>query len=111
MASLVFVDEITLVFSARQPNGWKVNISEFVIVEDYETFFKLYEHVYAHPPPNGEIPKCFFTRLVNLAKRALSELGSILPPYYLATVEEGNKAHTMWKTKIEFDYNNTIPTS
>jgi hypothetical protein len=44
-------------------------------------------------------------------KGALSELGLILPPYYLATIEEGNKAHTMWKTKIEFDYNNAIHTS
>jgi hypothetical protein len=59
MASLVFADEITFMFSVRQPNGWKVNISEFVIVEDYETFFKLYEHVYAHPPPNGDYPSVF----------------------------------------------------
>jgi hypothetical protein len=74
MASLVFNDEITFVFSARQPNGWKVSISEFVIVEDYETLFKFYEDVYAHPPPNGDYPTVFFTRLVSSLKGALSEL-------------------------------------
>jgi hypothetical protein len=59
MASLVSDDEITFMFSARQPNGWKVNIIEFVIVEDYEAHFKLYEDVYAHPPPNGDYPSVF----------------------------------------------------
>jgi hypothetical protein len=44
-------------------------------------------------------------------KRASSELGSILPPYYSSTLEEGNKAHTMWKIEIEFNYNNVIHTS
>jgi hypothetical protein len=41
----------------------------------------------------------------------LSELGPIVPPYYSAIVEKGNKAHTMWKNEIEFDYNNVIHTS
>jgi hypothetical protein len=48
--------------------------------------------------------------LVNSTKGASSKLGSIRSPYYLATVEEGNKAHTMWKTEIEFNYNNAIHT-
>jgi len=60
MASLVSNDEITFVFSARQPNGWKISINEFVIIKDYEAFFKLYEDIYAHPPPNGDYPSVFY---------------------------------------------------
>jgi hypothetical protein len=57
MASLVSKNEITFMFGARQPNSWKVSISEFVSefvsVEDYKTLFKLYEDVYTHPPPKS----------------------------------------------------------
>jgi hypothetical protein len=51
---LVFENEITFVFGARQPNDWKVNINEFVTTKDCETLFKLYEDVYAHPLPNDD---------------------------------------------------------
>jgi hypothetical protein len=46
--------------------------------------------------------------LVNSIEGASSELGSIRPPYYSTIVEERNKAYTMWKTEIEFIYNNAI---
>jgi hypothetical protein len=59
MASLVSNDEIPFVFRARQLNGWKVSINEFVIIEDYEALFKLYENVYTHPPPNGDYLSVF----------------------------------------------------
>lgn len=48
MASLVFVDEITFVFSARQPNGWKLNINEFVIVETMKhssNYMNMFMHI------------------------------------------------------------------
>jgi hypothetical protein len=51
--SLISKNEIAFVFGARQPIGWKVSISEFVTAEDCESLFKLYEDVYAHPPPNN----------------------------------------------------------
>jgi hypothetical protein len=44
-------------------------------------------------------------------ERALNELGSIHPPYYSTTFEKGNKACTVWKTEIEFNYNNAIHVS
>jgi len=56
---LVSNNEITSVFGARQPDGWKVSINEFVTTKDYETLFKLYEDVYTHPPPNSDYPSVF----------------------------------------------------
>jgi len=59
IVSLIFDDEITFVFGVRQPDGWKVSINEFVIIKGYETFFKLYEDVYTHLPPNSDYPNVF----------------------------------------------------
>jgi hypothetical protein len=49
--------------------------------------------------------------LVSSMEGALSELGSIRPPYYSTTIEEGNKACSMWKIEIEFNCNNAIHAS
>lgn len=42
--------ELTYVSSAKQQNEWKTIVNEFLTEEDYETFCKLYENVYAHLP-------------------------------------------------------------
>jgi hypothetical protein len=52
--SIVALEELTFVFGARQQNGWKANVNEVLIEKDCETLCKLYEDVYAHPPPNGD---------------------------------------------------------
>ncbi len=44
--SLISDDEITSVFSVRQPDGWKVNINEFVIIKDYESCMKMFTHIF-----------------------------------------------------------------
>jgi hypothetical protein len=55
--TLVTHDELVSTFGVRQQNGWKAIVSEFLIVQDCEVLFKLYEDVYAHPPLNGDYPK------------------------------------------------------
>jgi hypothetical protein len=55
----VAFEEFTFVFGATQQNGWKANVSEFLTEKDREIFCKLYEDVYAHPPPNGDYPTIF----------------------------------------------------
>jgi hypothetical protein len=52
-------------FGAKQTNGWKVSINEFVIAEDCKALLKLYEDFYAHPRPNDDYPSVFFMRLVS----------------------------------------------
>jgi hypothetical protein len=57
--SLVALEGLTFVFGTSQQNGWKVSVSEFLTEGDYETFCKLYEDVYAHPPRNGDYSAIF----------------------------------------------------
>jgi hypothetical protein len=57
--SVVVPEGFTFVFGTKLQNGWKVSVSEFLIEEDCETFCKLYEDVYAHPPRNGDYPAIF----------------------------------------------------
>jgi len=57
--SVVALKGLIFVFGTRQQNGWKVSVSEFLTEEDYETFCKLYEDVYAHPPQNGDYSAIF----------------------------------------------------
>ncbi len=48
ITSLVFENEITFVFGARQPNDWKVNINEFVTAKDCEalsSYMNMFTHI------------------------------------------------------------------
>jgi len=53
-------EELVSTFGVKQQNGWKAIVSEFLTMQDSEVFLKLYEDVYAHPPPNGVTIQPFF---------------------------------------------------
>jgi hypothetical protein len=62
ITSVVVPKELDFVFGVRQQNGWKTSISDFLIEEECETLYKLYENVYTHPPPNGDYLAIFLCR-------------------------------------------------
>jgi hypothetical protein len=56
---LVTYEELVFTFGVRQQNGWKKIVNDFFTVQDCEMLLKLYNDVYAYPPPNGDYQAIF----------------------------------------------------
>lgn len=110
--SLVTHEELVSTFGVRQQNGWNAIISEFLVVQDYEMFLKLYEDVYAHSPSNDDYLNIFLHgwsvkckgHIVNYAQYAhdttQQQLKRVMQPTPLkhktsstVTTQNGNQTH------------------
>jgi hypothetical protein len=47
-------EDLVLVFGERQQNGSKVKVNDHLFKDEFAPLHKLYENIYAHPPPNDD---------------------------------------------------------
>ncbi len=48
-----------LVFGERQQNGSKVKVNDHLSEDEFTSLHKIYENIYAHPPPNDDYLNIF----------------------------------------------------
>jgi hypothetical protein len=48
---LVSIEEVEHVFGKKRQNGWKIKVNEILTIANFCALLKLYEDIYAHPPP------------------------------------------------------------
>jgi hypothetical protein len=52
-------EDLVVVFGERQQNGLKFKVNDHLSKDEFASLHKLYENIYAHPPPNDDYLNIF----------------------------------------------------